>query len=477
METITLSLVAHTNVGKTTLARTLLRRDVGQVLDQAHVTLVTEIHDVIATEGARLVLEDTPGFGDSARLRRRLGSEGNPIGWFLHQVWDRMRDKPLWCSQEAVRSVRERADVVLYLVNASESPEDAGYVQPEMEILAWVGRPVLLLLNQVGPGADPAGERAREDAWRAFATRWPLVRGVHSLDAFSRCWVEEPALFERLAALVPTAKAAPMRALADAFAGRALATFHASMERLAAHVARAATDRVPLPRRASGTEKRRAMEGLGERLEASTRATMADLLRLHGLDGTSAAKIEEEMKDFAVRGQEQLSVRKGAVWGGLASGALSGLAADLATGGLSFGGGAVIGAILGALGGAGLAKGFARVGGFGDPAVSWSEDALARLVRDAVARYLAVAHFGRGRGGFQDVELPPAWAVRIHEALVPHAATLDGAFKIGTRQGAGAEPAIRAQAAGALLDATRRVLGDLYPSAAPLLHRPAAASA
>ncbi len=161
METVTLSLVAHTNVGKTTLARTLLRRDVGQVLDQAHVTVVTEAHEVVVTEGARLVLEDTPGFGDSARLKRRLGAEGNPIGWFLHQVWDRMRDKPMWCSQEAVRSVRERADVVLYLVNASESPEDAGYVQPEMEILAWVGRPVLLLLNQVGPGTDPAGERAR----------------------------------------------------------------------------------------------------------------------------------------------------------------------------------------------------------------------------------------------------------------------------------------------------------------------------
>ncbi len=99
----------------------------------------------------------------------------------------------------------------------------------------------------------------------------------------------------------------------------------------------------------------------------------------------------------------------------------------------------MLGALLGALGGAGLAKGFARVGGLGDPAVSWSEDALARLVRDAVARYLAVAHFGRGRGGFQDVDLPADWAVRIHEALIPHANALDAAFKMGTRQGASAE--------------------------------------
>ena len=44
MSTVTLSLISHTNVGKTTLARTLLRRDVGEVLDQAHVTEVSEAH-------------------------------------------------------------------------------------------------------------------------------------------------------------------------------------------------------------------------------------------------------------------------------------------------------------------------------------------------------------------------------------------------------------------------------------------------
>ena len=37
-DAITLSLISHTNVGKTTLARTLLRRDVGDALDQEHVT-------------------------------------------------------------------------------------------------------------------------------------------------------------------------------------------------------------------------------------------------------------------------------------------------------------------------------------------------------------------------------------------------------------------------------------------------------
>ncbi|MCG8458679.1 MAG: 50S ribosome-binding GTPase, partial [Holophagales bacterium] len=156
--TITLSLISHTNVGKTTLARTLLRRDVGEVLDQAHVTEEAESHLLIAAEpepeggaaGAELYLSDTPGFGDSARLLTRLRKRDRPVLWFLQQTWDRFTDRPFWCSQQAALEVRERADVVLYLVNATEEPEEAGYVDLELELLDWPGGPVLLLLNQTG---------------------------------------------------------------------------------------------------------------------------------------------------------------------------------------------------------------------------------------------------------------------------------------------------------------------------------------
>ena len=63
---IHLSLVSHTNIGKTTLARTLLMRDVGEVADRAHVTETTDDY-VLARDsaGCELVLWDTPGFGNS----------------------------------------------------------------------------------------------------------------------------------------------------------------------------------------------------------------------------------------------------------------------------------------------------------------------------------------------------------------------------------------------------------------------------
>src|SRR5512141_2494826 len=138
-DAIALSLISHTNAGKTTLARTLLGRTVGVVRDAAHVTQEATPYPLIGTAGGdTLILWDTPGFGDSARLARRLRQQGNPIGWFLSQVWDRFRDRALFLSQHAVRNVREQADVVLYLVNASESPQDAGYLAPELTVLEWI---------------------------------------------------------------------------------------------------------------------------------------------------------------------------------------------------------------------------------------------------------------------------------------------------------------------------------------------------
>ena len=63
--TIEITLISHTNAGKTTLARTLLGRDIGEVRDAPHVTEIAEAHTLLQTDaGDVLRLWDTPGFGD-----------------------------------------------------------------------------------------------------------------------------------------------------------------------------------------------------------------------------------------------------------------------------------------------------------------------------------------------------------------------------------------------------------------------------
>src|SRR5262249_54425761 len=47
--TVDLCLVSHTNAGKTTLTRTLLGRDIGEVRDRPHVTEVAEAHVLLQT--------------------------------------------------------------------------------------------------------------------------------------------------------------------------------------------------------------------------------------------------------------------------------------------------------------------------------------------------------------------------------------------------------------------------------------------
>ena len=127
-----------------------------------------------------LRLWDTPGLGDSARLLARLRAAENPVGWLLAQVWDRFTDRPFFSSQQALKNVRDEADVVLYLVNAAEDPASSAYVPIELEILGWIGRPVILLLNQSGPARSREVEAAEEEAWRAsvalFRQLEPVLR-------------------------------------------------------------------------------------------------------------------------------------------------------------------------------------------------------------------------------------------------------------------------------------------------------------
>ena len=219
MTTVSLALLSHTNAGKTTLARTLLRRDIGAVMDRAHVTEVAEAHVLLrSAAGDELVLWDTPGFGDSVRLQRRLAASGQPIGWFLSQVWDRFADRPFWCSQQALRAARESADVVLYVVNASEDSA-AGYVEPELRILDWLGKPALVLLNQVGTQTTAAEERNLVERWEAVL-RQHDPDGNHRVlpfDAFARCWLQEHVLLDAVGRCLDAADSVGYQRLRQAF--------------------------------------------------------------------------------------------------------------------------------------------------------------------------------------------------------------------------------------------------------------------
>ena len=148
------SLISHTNVGKTTLARTLIREDIGKVLDREHVTQHCASYRMQSTPQHQLYLWDTPGFGRiSFRTVQEIGLQVNPIVAFENRVFSADAQPHLQASWLALQNVRDVADIVLYLIDAKQEPEWIEYLQTEMEMLRWTETPTLILLNQTTQSA------------------------------------------------------------------------------------------------------------------------------------------------------------------------------------------------------------------------------------------------------------------------------------------------------------------------------------
>jgi hypothetical protein len=487
--TIDLSLVSHTNVGKTSLVRTLLRRDIGEVADRPHVTESAQAHVLIETpEGDVLRLWDTPGFGDSARLVARLEASGNPIAWLQTQVWDRFTNRGFFFSQQAVRNVKEASDAVLYLVNASEDPRAAAYVPAEMRILGWIGKPVVVLLNQTGPGRGRERDALDESAWSAHLAAHVGTHRVMALDAFARCWVQEDVLLASVEHVIAASKKESFARLRAAWRKRNLQVFDEAMGLLAAQLAGVAADREAMPEGTGGVaglarETRRlvaaiagnpakedalaqqAMSGLAARLDRTVRASTDRLIALHGLSGRATDTILSRLAtQYEVK--RPADVNASGVLGGMVTGALGGLAADLSAGGLTLGAGMLLGGVLGALGAGGAAQAYNLMQGADAGRVRWSAEFLAQRPAAALLRYLAVAHYGRGRGDWVESEYPAHWRTLVERIVEKRRGRFEAVWA-AAGQGAAVE-ALEADLRPIVAECAREALVALYPEAAGL---------
>lgn len=481
---IALSLISHTNIGKTTLARTLLRKDIGLVADRAHVTLENQKYTVLETDaGESLQLWDTPGFPNCQKILSRLQGAKNPIVRILTEVWDRFRDRPSWCAQQAVLNVQQEADVVLYLVNATEEPNMAGYIAPELQLLEWIGKPVIVLLNQTGPPKDWEEQQYLEQPWKDYFARYRFVRGVHNLDAFSRCWVQEGILFETIQSVLPSEDRSLMNRLFAVWQAANISVFQAAMEEWARMVSRAAESRVMT--RGDGSsmnvQKQRAVDGLLKDLVNEVGATTKSVIALHGLEGDAIGVIQARMEHVEVqrgsqgRGDATLSgTAIGGIGGALTSGAYAGLHLDAATGGVSLGlftvAGAVVGGVLGFFGGDAWAE---RQAGRTPTPVTWSDEYLDVLVEDVIIRYLAIAHFGRGQGQYvADPEDPRFWVAKVKPLVSKHHSTLHEEWKRLREQDPAARAGEKSTRLTALLTSiTLELLWSTYPASKRFLNR------
>jgi len=248
---------------------------------------------------------------------------------------------------------------------------------PRPEWLATLGRPVVALVD--GAAAEPPALRLneRDDGW--------LAEG-RLLRALAAALDDDPRLTR----------------LAAAWTAQQRTRLDAGVAELAATLARVACAReavADVGRLTSGrAEAEAARRALGQALEAELSAHGARLASLLGLpavsegDGRAVPATAVTLPAPAAALRKRVDEGRSALVAGVLGGALTGFKADVLSGGLTMGGGALVGALLGALGAAGAARGLNVVRGTDRSFVTWDEEVLAPVTAGLLARYAVLAN-------------------------------------------------------------------------------------
>ncbi|MEX6679025.1 GTPase/DUF3482 domain-containing protein [Pseudomonas sp. W2Oct36] len=340
-----LAVVGHTNVGKTSLLRTLTR-DVGfgEVSHRPSTTRHVEGARLSVDGEALLELYDTPGLEDAIALLDYLERLDRPgerldgparLGRFLEGSEARQRFE-----QEA-KVLRQllASDAGLYVIDARE-PVLAKY-RDELAVLASCGKPLLPVLNFV------SSAQQREPHWREALARL----GLHALVRFDSVAPPEDGerrLYESLALLLETSRGRLERLIADQQAQR-----EARKQSAARLISELLLDCAAC-RRSVATDSgqvQAAIDDLRKAVRQREQRCVESLLKLYAFRREDASASDLPLMDgrwgddlFNPETLKLLGVRVG---GGIAAGAAAGAGVDLLVGGITLGAAALVGAIAG----------------------------------------------------------------------------------------------------------------------------------
>ncbi|WP_293369913.1 DUF3482 domain-containing protein [Nevskia sp.] len=346
MTTLRLAVVGHTNVGKTSLLRTLARSTrFGTVADAPATTRQAESLSLFESAAGALSLIDTPGLERAGELLERVEAQPQrrADGWAAITA---VIDDPAWkpAFEQEARVLREvqTADALIVVIDARE-PVLGKYLD-ELALLAACGRPMVILLNFT------AGGTSRERDWREALARL----GQHLVVAFDVVladWPSERQLYERLRVLLPAWTALFDALIAEREQHRDWRR-QTGAQRIAVLLLRLAAHEIRVPQ-GDAAKRAAAIEASKSWAREQEAQLVETLVRLHGHD-LGLLQLPE-LLDADGRWTADLFaaetlLRAGADGlGPIAGGALAGAGIDAAVGGLSFGTGAALGAAGGAL--------------------------------------------------------------------------------------------------------------------------------
>ncbi|AYF89123.1 DUF3482 domain-containing protein [Pseudomonas sp. DY-1] len=411
-----LAVVGHTNVGKTSLLRTLLRdRSFGEVSHRPSTTRHVEGARLSVDGQPLLELYDTPGLEDAIALLDHLERLDRPgerldgparLARFLDGSEARQRFE-----QEA-KVLRQllTSDAGLYVIDARE-PVLAKY-RDELAVLAMCGRPLLPVLNFV------ASESHREADWREALARL----GLHALvrfDSVAPPLDGEERLYDSLALLLERARPQLQRLVEDHQAQRRL-RLEAGSRLIAELLLDVAACRRSVPAQEAALQA--ATETLRQQVRQREQRCVEALLRLYAFAQDDAATSDLPLLGgrwgddlFNPETLKQLGVRLG---GGMAAGAAAGASVDLLVGGLTLGAAAALGAIAGGA--------WQTFGHYGERLLGKIKGQRELTVDDSILRLLALrqrqllaALDARGHAAFEAVRVDTPEERQWQEGKLP----------------------------------------------------------
>jgi hypothetical protein len=340
-----LAVVGHTNVGKTSLLRTLTR-DVGfgEVSHRPSTTRHVEGARLSVEGEALLELYDTPGLEDAIALLdylERLDRPGERLDGpaRLARFLDGSEARQRFEQEAKVLRQLLASDAGLYVIDARE-PVLAKY-RDELAVLAMCGRPLLPVLNFVN------SSQHREQEWRAALARL----GLHALVCFDSVAPPldgERRLYDSLALLLEKARPQLQKLIEDHQAQRLLRR-HSGARLIAELLLDCAACRRSVA--AQSTLEQSAIRDLHQSIRQREQRCVEALLRLYAFRPDDAKTGDLPLLDgrwgddlFNPETLKQLGIKVG---GGMAAGAATGVGVDLLVGGITLGAAAALGALIG----------------------------------------------------------------------------------------------------------------------------------
>jgi GTPase Era involved in 16S rRNA processing len=165
---INIAVSGNTNVGKTTLIRTLMKASIGEVRDAANVTTTCQSYQF---DSLQAIFTDTPGFQNPSDTEEYFYELDEDPTYKLSQ---RRQDKLIF-DLEAIKAL-DGIDAVIYVVSLAAVPDDS--FSSEISLIKRKCSKIVAVINQYQQQCKATNEVAcknRIEQWKALFEK-------HSID-------------------------------------------------------------------------------------------------------------------------------------------------------------------------------------------------------------------------------------------------------------------------------------------------------